>query len=312
MSKVETLFNKASNWLGSLLEVEPSEPQKTTEEKVVEQPAESLPAQEEQPPISAAHKEEKQEKKKEVENKEELLGSIIATLSKVIEYKDDTVGKKLIVWLECDRAKYANYDTDVYRNQVLSALVNERGYCFDEVFFSNGTPDKNLRATEIGDTHLEYLQIVDTEILKEVKSAKAVISVFGESGSLLQEQYVLSSNDMRQKMIPAYNIGSGKFPKIPSGYRENHIAIDDNPASPMAEKNKYVSRMHAHIGYSDKFGFYLQVEKDGTRLMGKRTRIFRGEEKIECDNPQAKVTLQSGDLIELGKAVVLRFMEITE
>jgi hypothetical protein len=77
----------------------------------------------------------------------------------------------------------------------------------------------------------------------------------------------------------------------------------------MVERNKYVSRSHAHIGFSDQFGFYLQVEKDGTRLMGKRTRIFRGDEKIECDNPQVKVPLQSGDQIELGKAVVLNFIE---
>lgn len=139
-----------------------------------------------------------------------------------------------------------------------------------------------------------------------------MISIFGGAGSLLQEQYLLSSDDMKKKMLTSYNIGSGQFPRIPTGYRENHIAIDDNPNSPMAEKNKYVSRMHAHIGFSEKFGFYLQVEKDGTRLMGKRTRIFRGEEKIECDNPQAKIPLQTGDLIELGKAVVLRYMQIDE
>ena len=117
---------------------------------------------------------------------------------------------------------------------------------------------------------------------------------------------------MMEKMISCYNIGAGKFPKIPTGYRENHIAIDDNPDSPMVEKNKFVSRMHAHIGFSDKFGFYFQVEKDGTRLMGKRTRIFRGEEKIECENPEAKIPLQDGDLIELGKAVVLKYKQLNE
>lgn len=313
MSKVGTFFNKASDWLVSKIEEEhPSENTKPAEEKVAENPVEPHPDEEEKTPVEPTPKIEKQEKKIEVENKEMLLNSIIGTLSKVIEYKDTTVGKRLIVWLECDMAKFANYDTDAYKNRILSALVNERGYCFDEVRFSIGTPAEELRATEIGDNHLEYLQIVNTETVKESKSAKAMISIFGESGSLMQEQYVLSSDDMKQKMIPAYNIGAGKYPKIPSGYRENHIAIDDNPDSPMAEKNKYVSRMHAHIGYSDKFGFYLQVEKDGTRLMGKRTRIFRGEEKIECDNPQAKIQLQSGDLIELGKAVVLRYMEITE
>ena len=70
--------------------------------------------------------------------------------------------------------------------------------------------------------------------------------------------------------------------------------------------------MHAHIGYSDMFGFYLQAEKDGTRRMGKRTRIFRGNQIIEMDNTQAKEPLQSGDLIELGKSVVLQYVAIEE
>ena len=254
-----------------------------------------------------------QEKKEEhVENRDALIWSIINTLQKVVEYKDTTIGKKLVIWLACDRETFENYDTEQYKQQVLIALVNERGYSFDEVAFAIGNPADELHATKIGQSDLEYLQILSHESSVKAKSCKAMISIIGGAGSLLQEQYLLSSDDMKKKMLTSYNIGSGQFPRIPAGYRENHIAIDDNPNSPMAEKNKYVSRMHAHIGFSEKFGFYLQVEKDGTRLMGKRTRIFRGEEKIECDNPQAKIPLQTGDLIELGKAVVLRYIQIDE
>ena len=57
-------------------------------------------------------------------------------------------------------------------------------------------------------------------------------------------------------------------------------------------------------------GFYLQVEYGGSRLSGNRTRIFRGEEKIEVENVEVKEPLHNGDLIELGKAVVLKFVEI--
>ena len=115
---------------------------------------------------------------------------------------------------------------------------------------------------------------------------------------------------MKAENISAYNIGAGEFPQMKSGYRHNHIAIDDNIHSPKFEINKYVSRKHAHIGFSETFGFYFQVELDGTRLVGKRTRIFREEQIIECDNPQVKIPLQNGDLLELGKAVLLRYVQL--
>lgn len=249
---------------------------------------------------------------KMLEDKESLLRNVVSTLAKRIEYRDATKGKKLVLWLDCDWLTFSAYDTDSYRQQMLSALLNEKGFEFGQVTFSLGKPAPELHATKIGDNELEYLQVIEEEKVPESVSCKAVISVFGEAGSLAQDKYILSPEDMKEKMISCYNIGAGKFPKIPTGYRENHIAIDDNPDSPMVEKNKFVSRMHARIGFSDKFGFFFQVEKDGTRLLGKRTRIFRGEEKIECENPEAKIPLQDGDLIELGKAVVLRYKQLNE
>ena len=47
----------------------------------------------------------------------------------------------------------------------------------------------------------------------------------------------------------------------------------------------------------------------GSRLSGHRTRIFRGEDKIEVENVEVKEPLHDGDLFELGKAVVLKFVE---
>ncbi|MCR4665218.1 MAG: hypothetical protein K5660_07620 [Paludibacteraceae bacterium] len=324
MSKIGNWIHRLSNSIGDALqennqpvvgtpsvespadkEVETSAVEKNEKGVVHEQKyEESAPAQKNN---------DSQEKKEEhIESRDALIRSVINTLQKVVEYKDTTVGKKLVIWLACDKVTFENYDTEQYKQRVLIALVNERGYGFDEIAFCIGFPAEEVYATKVGQSNLEYLQILAHETFNEVKTCKAIISIFGGAGSLLQEQYLLSSNDMKKKMLTSYNIGSGQFPRIPTGYRENHIAIDDNPNSPMAEKNKYVSRMHAHIGFSEKFGFYFQVEKDGTRLMGKRTRIFRGEEKIECDNPQAKIPLQTGDLIELGKAVVLRYMQIDE
>lgn len=319
MSKLGNKLDRFFSWLGDSLQEDnlPTEETQVVGKPVDKQAEENEvkgSTQEQKPEgaVSGRKNNNSLQEKQQVENRDALIRSVINTLKSVVEYKDTTIGKKLVVWLACDQITFGNYDTEQYRQQTLSALVNESGYGFDEVVFNIGVPAEELHATRIGQSNLEYLQILAHEAFNEVKTCKAIISIFGGAGSLLQEQYLLSSDDMKKKMLSSYNIGSGQFPQIPTGYRENHIAIDDNPNSPMAEKNKYVSRMHAHIGFSEKFGFYLQVEKDGTRLMGKRTRIFRGEEKIECDNPQAKIPLQTGDLIELGKAVVLRYMQIDE
>lgn len=252
------------------------------------------------------------EKEEQIDSKEELLRNVISTLKKIVELKNYTSNKRLIIWLDCDRILFDGYCSESYRQQILSALYNDCGYEFVDVSLCIGKPNAELRATVIGTNTLEYLQILDIEDTKKNKCCEAIITIFGDAGSLIKEQYLISSDDMKEKHIVAYNIGSGQYPKVPAGYRENHIAIDDNPSSPQIEKNKFVSRMHAHIGLSDNFGFYLQVERDGTRLMGKRTRIFRGEEVIECDNPIVKIPLKTGDLIELGKAVVLKYTQIDE
>ena len=296
----------------SLKEPQPAQPETPFEEGVQD----AAPVEQQVPnttkPNNSETKSQPDEKPKpQLENKDDLLMSVISTLGKYIEDKDSTIGLKIILWLDItDDLKFKSYANEQYRHRILTALVNERGYFFEDVSFFMGKPSEDLHATRISDNELEYLQVVENVVKPTTTSCKAIITIFGGAGSLLQEQYTLSSDDMKERMISAYNIGAGQFPKVPTGYRENHIAIDENPQSPMIEKNKYVSRMHAHIGYSDTFGFYLQVEKDGTRLLGKRTRIFRGEEKIECDNPQTKIPLQDGDLIELGKAVVLKYVQV--
>lgn len=297
----------------SLKESQPAQPETPSEAGVQDAaPVEQQVPDTTKPDNSETKSQPDEKSKPQLESKDNLLRSVVATLGRVIEDKESSEGMKLVIWLETDALRFKNYANEQYCHRFITALVNEHGYSFEEVSFSLGTPEEELHATRIGDNELEHLQVVENIVKPTTTSCKAIITIFGGAGSLLQEKYTLSSDHMKERMISAYNIGAGQFPKVPTGYRENHIAIDDNPQSPMIEKNKYVSRMHAHIGYSDTFGFYLQVEKDGTRLLGKRTRIFRGEERIECDNPQAKIPLQDGDLIELGKAVVLKYVQIKD
>lgn len=245
-----------------------------------------------------------------LETKENLLHIVCGMFSNLPEASEMDADRQMIIWLDTDILTFQTYDTTQYRQRILEALVNECDIRFQTVAFNIGKPAEELRCTPVGQSGKVYLQISENIPAVQKAPQRASISIYGSAGSLLKEQYTLSSDEMKEENISAYNIGAGEFPQIPSGYRHNHIAIDDNSQSPMIEKNKYVSRKHAHIGFSESLGFYLQVELDGTRLVGKRTRIFRGEKVIECDNPQAKIPLQNGDLLELGKAVVLKYVQL--
>ena len=268
--------------------------------------------QEKEKPEQQTGHEEKKKAEPPIESREELLKRVLDLIVTLFENVESCMEKEAVIWLDTDQLTFNTYDTEPYRQRILAGLLNECDVRFATVTFSMGRPAEELRCTPVGKSGKVFLQVLDRKAGKQAVSKTAVLSVFGNAGSLLKEQYLLSSDEMREKRIPAYNIGAGAFPQVPSGYRENHIAIDDNPDSPAADKNKFVSRMHAHIGFSEAIGFFLQVERDGTRLMGKRTRIFRGEQKIELDNPQVKEPLRDGDLIELGKAVVLRYVELEQ
>ena len=246
----------------------------------------------------------------QIESKVEFLKTVTDLITKQLDDVESNDNNNLAIWLDTDEIVFRAYNTEQYRQQIQSALINECNFRFESVEFRLGKPSEDMRCARIGESGKAFMQIVENKPVQETILKRASISIFGNAGSLLKEQYILSTDEMKEKAITVYNIGAGEFPQVPTGYRQNHIAIDDNPDGPMIEKNKYVSRMHAHIGYSEQIGFYLQVELDGTRLMGKRTRIFRGEQKIELDNPQIKVPLQNGDLIELGKAVLLRYEQL--
>lgn len=216
--------------------------------------------------------------------------------------------KRIVVWFDTDLTTFNAYSG--FEQDLKEFWSVESGYVFDEVILKLGRPEHDGRKIDVNIEALDiYLQEkIDTTYDGPIVK-KATISIFGNKGSLLNSAiYELSSEILEKEHRKFYNIGRGEFPDMDGGgYRQNHIVIDDKNN---LEINKYVSRAHARIGYSDNIGFYLQVEYGGSRLSGNRTRIFRGEGKaIEIENIDVKEPLLNGDLIELGKAVVLQFVE---
>ena len=244
-----------------------------------------------------------------VESRLKIKKSTLALLDSLYLMDSDKCKSKcIIVWFDTDHTTFNAYSG--FEQDLKEFWSVESGYVFEEVMLKLGRPEHEGRKVDVNIEALDiYLQekidtIYDAPVVK-----RASISIFGNKGSLLNDAtYELSSEILEKEHRKFYNIGRGEFPDMDGGgYRQNHIIIDDKNN---LESNRFVSRAHARIGYSDNIGFYLQVEYGGSRLSGNRTRIFRGEGKvIEVENIEVKEPLLNGDLIELGKAIVLQFVE---
>ena len=300
------IINKITTKIGELLSGEPAKKPITKggSEHDLEESAKQENAGE-QVPVT----EEKKPLPNSVETRGKIKKSTLTLLNSLyLANPEICKTKHLIVWLDTDTITFNSYAD--FSQELENYWAVESGYTFEKVELKHGKPENEKIARKI-DAGLGsiaiYLQEQEVGLEKNVVK-RANISVFGGKGSLLQEQYELSSETLEKERRKYYNIGRGEYPDIEGGsYRQNHIAIDDNNN---LEINKYVSRAHARIGYAENIGFYLQVEYGGSRLSGNRTRIFREEDKIEVENVEVKEPLHDGDLIELGKAVVLRFNEV--
>lgn len=192
-----------------------------------------------------------------------------------------------------------------FQNRQLDALVNAA------IVFETQTPPQSNGWTEV--TKGVFIEIRPSEA-KKVQAAvnvKAKISLMKGMGSLFSETVWLDSTQQR-----TYNIGRCEIVRD-NGMHINHIAIrDDDPEQ--ATNNNCVSRKHARIVFKDGTGFCLQALPGGCRpIGGGSTKVFRNETEVaELRDIQMLFPLQAGDLIELGKTVLLKFEtqggEITE
>lgn len=238
-----------------------------------------------------------------IDKKGVLLDSIIKLLrSNYSGSKIDMRVKSLSLYIE-DNLFYDLLISEKFKEQLIVAINNELGFEFGLIEIKqDNKSDKNLTMVTKGC----YIQVKQYESLKSISEAK-IYSVPG-NGSLIGEYVSLSSEDIKSLPNLRYNIGAGRTPKLLDGsIRRNQISIDDNPETLEFDKNKYVSRTHAYITYSEIYGFMLNVEYSGTRMANKRTYILRGNEKIEMNDIYVPEQLQDGDYIVLSKYVHLLF-----
>lgn len=240
-----------------------------------------------------------------IEKKNNLVGAIIAKLQANYRGAHHSMGDKILSVSILDSILYDSVNSNDFKNLLEASISDELGLVFNRIEIKD-KPFVDLNMSELFSD--VYIGIKPTQIHKTIR--KATILSVKNNGSTISTEYFLDSEEIAKLPNCRYNIGAGKHPVLAdNSYRENHIAIDDDPNSCEYAKNKYVSRSHANISYSEDLGFLLNVEYGGSRAAQKRTYIHRGNEKIELNNTLVPVPLRNGDYIVLSKYVYLLFKE---
>ena len=238
-----------------------------------------------------------------IDKKGDLLNAVISILKS--NYAGTKISLKeysLSLWID-DNLFYTSLMVDKFHDVLITTIIDELGIEFGSIEINSGT------ISDSGITKIMDCCYLDIQPIMSVQTiSKATVSQVQGNGSLINECISIDSNEIQGLPGQRYNIGSGKHPIMSdNSHRENQIAIDDDSSHAEFDKNKFVSRAHAHISYDSEHGFLLYVEHGGTRAAQKRTHIHRGGDKIELNNILIPVPLQDGDYIVLSKYVHLLF-----
>ncbi len=241
-----------------------------------------------------------------IDKKSALLEAVISTLkSNYAGVKVSMADKSLVLWVN-DSLFYDSLMLGDFKQQMITTVVDELGLEFGELVIRSPKPADNSSAEVMPGC---YLQIEGFQ-KKQMVSRGVIYSVPGY-GSIIGDCVNLDSQEIHRLPASRYNIGVGVQPRMSDGsHRVNQIAVNDDPASPDYEKNKYVSRAHANIIYNDKYGFMLCVEMGGSRVAQKRTHIYRNGRQIELNNTLVPEQLYDDDYIVLSKHVHLLFKKV--
>jgi len=305
-----SLFKTIANWISEKNQ-ETDTPKKETDPSCEGKEYFESEKKSEDAHVSKGNRTAEKKADAQIESPEELVKILCKKIAERFRYAGCLVGKQLVVWL-ADNVSFHAYNKSEYKNRIRKAIEDECGVVFGSVEFRDGRPADELNCEEVGNSRKVFIEIKDKQpdvenVPNEAPVCKKVsISIHNNHGSLLEKEYILSSDEMRKNAILAYNIGVEQFPE--GEQRENHIAIDGDLNSPMYDLNKYVSRSHAHIFYSEKYGFCLQADR-GIPKNEKSTCILRNGMPIELRNTIGFEPLEDGDIIVLSDAVRLLYVD---
>lgn len=131
------------------------------------------------------------------------------------------------------------------------------------------------------------------------RSATAYIKVL--SGEAEKKVYIIHSEDGK------LNIGRDSSAQVDDGFfRLNHIAF---PGSVTNDINKYISRQHAHIEWSNDTGSFMLYADDGGVPPNNKVKVRSGASETlnKLVSTQIGHRLDEGDQIVLGESAVILF-----
>lgn len=237
-----------------------------------------------------------------IDFREELIGKIVRNRFFRRYSMDETIDNPFTLWVTTEGP---NYQTEVRKPDFIKSLRK----AFDDINLSEvGSHAEWIIKTEALPENADFFKIdegiyLDTHPIAEqqntepqILSLKARISIAENSGSLLQQEYLLDAAKQQ-----SWQIGRGE--KDGAGTK-NHVVISGNEKDKRYENNKYVSNLHAQILFIESKGFCVKSLNDNNR-----TIIYRNNNRIADlrDLHSVSIPLQDGDFIELGKKVSLKF-----
>jgi len=163
-----------------------------------------------------------------------------------------------------------------------------------DITFDEEIPGEAIKAPNID---VAFFVKTGKHFIKQ--SATAYIRAL--SGETLEPEYTLHSGDSK------INIGRDKKTQSDEGYfRTNHIAF---PSESTLKENKYISRQHAHIEWSNDAGsFMIFADEGGVPPRNKvKVRSEANEQITKLHATHIGHQLQEGDQVILGESAVLEF-----
>jgi len=164
-----------------------------------------------------------------------------------------------------------------------------------ETAFVEELPAKGIKMEQLN----VALHVMFPEHVTVVKSSTGYIKIL--TGEAEQLSYTIKSTDGR------INIGRGRQSQDTDGFfRNNTIAFPEDSTN---EGNKYISRQHAHIEWSNETASFMLFADEGGVPPRNKVKI-----RSKTDHNPVKLTftelgfaLNEGDQIILGESAVLEF-----
>lgn len=212
----------------------------------------------------------------------------------------------LYLFIHCDDEERHLYEAavfydspDKFKNEEVQKIADDYAIALPSSWIMEISFNKDLPAEAIHSKTIDAALLISTfRNPLQHENATAYINVL--NGEAEKARYVIDSSGGK------INIGRGAMVQTPDGFfRKNNIVFIDSETN---EKNRAVSRRHAHIEWDPVTGsFFLFADEGGIPPNNKIKVRATGGTPVKLMATQIGHRLQEGDQVILGESAVLEF-----